>query len=72
VLACEAGASPLLERRVRGVNFWGSNGFRPMRSTAIRKRLEEKCPDVQIRPVRRSRFELQIGCGVQLRESDSA
>src|SRR5262249_20631323 len=38
----------------------------------LRKRLEEKCPDVQIRPVRRGRFELQVGCTVQLRESDSA
>ena len=38
----------------------------------LRKRLEEKCPEVQLRPVRRGRFELQIGCGVQLRESDSA
>jgi hypothetical protein len=38
----------------------------------LRKRLEEKCPEVQIRPVRRGRFELQIGCTVQLRESDSA
>jgi len=38
----------------------------------LRKRLEEKCPEVQIRPVRRGRFALQIGCGVQLRESDSA
>jgi hypothetical protein len=38
----------------------------------LRKRLEEKCPDVQIRPVRRGRFEFLIHCGVQLRESDSA
>ena len=38
----------------------------------LRKRLEEKCPEVRIRPVRRGRFELQIGCGVRLRESDSA
>lgn len=38
----------------------------------LRKRLEEKCPEVQIRPVRRGRFELQIGCSVQLRESESA
>jgi putative methionine-R-sulfoxide reductase with GAF domain len=38
----------------------------------LRKRLEEKCPDVQIRPVRRGRFELQIGCAVELRESESA
>jgi len=34
--------------------------------------LEEKCPDVLICPVRRGRFELQVGCAVQLRESDSA
>ncbi|MGZ6132019.1 MAG: hypothetical protein ACXWLF_08340 [Myxococcaceae bacterium] len=38
----------------------------------LRKRLEEKCPEVQIRPVRRGRFELLISCAVQLRESDSA
>jgi hypothetical protein len=38
----------------------------------LRKRLEEKCPDVQIRPVRRGRFELQISCAVDLRESESA
>lgn len=38
----------------------------------LRKRLEEKCPEVKIRPLRRGRFEPQIGCGVQLRESDSA
>ena len=38
----------------------------------LRKRLEEKCPDVQIRPVRRGRFELQVSCAVDLRESESA
>ena len=38
----------------------------------LRKRLEEKCPEVQIRPVRRGRFALQIRCGLQLKESDSA
>jgi hypothetical protein len=38
----------------------------------LRKRLEEKCPDVQIRPVRRGRFELQVSCVVDLRESESA
>jgi len=38
----------------------------------LRKRLEEKCPDVQIRPVRRGRFELQVSCAVELRESESA
>jgi hypothetical protein len=38
----------------------------------LRKRLEEKCPEVQIRPVRRGRFELQIGCRIDLQEKDSA
>ena len=38
----------------------------------LRKRLEEKCPDVRIRPVRRGRFELQISCAIDLRESESA
>jgi adenylate cyclase len=38
----------------------------------LRKRLEEKCPEVQIRPVRRGRFELQIGCRVDLQERESA
>jgi len=38
----------------------------------LRKRLEEKCPEVQIRPVRRGRFALQIRCGLQIKESDSA
>jgi len=38
----------------------------------LRKRLEEKCPEVRIRPVRRGRFVLDVGCAVQLRESDSA
>ena len=38
----------------------------------LRKRLEEKCPEVQIRPVRRGRFELQIGCRVALQERESA
>jgi hypothetical protein len=38
----------------------------------LRKRLEEKCPEVQIRPVRRGRFALQIACAVDLQESESA
>ena len=38
----------------------------------LRKRLEEKCPEVQIRPVRRGRFELQISCAVDLQERESA
>ena len=38
----------------------------------LRKRLEEKCPEVQIRPVRRGRFALQIACAVELQERESA
>ena len=38
----------------------------------LRKRLEEKCPEVQIRPVRRGRFELQVSCGIDLQERESA
>ncbi len=38
----------------------------------LRKRLEEKCPEVQIRPVRRGRFELQVGCRIELDERASA
>lgn len=38
----------------------------------LRKRLEEKCPEVQIRPVRRGRFELQVGCRLALEEKASA
>jgi hypothetical protein len=38
----------------------------------LRKRLEEKCPEVQIRPVRPGRFALQIGCRVDLQERESA
>jgi len=38
----------------------------------LRKRLEEKCPDVQIRSVRRGRFEVLIRCAVDLQERESA
>jgi hypothetical protein len=38
----------------------------------LRKRLEEKCTEVQIRPVRRGRFVLDVSCRVELKESESA
>ena len=38
----------------------------------LRKRLEEKCPEVQIRPVRRGRFELRVGCRIDLQDRASA
>ena len=36
----------------------------------LRKRLEEKCPDLRMVPVRRGRFELVVDCAPQLEERD--
>jgi adenylate cyclase len=38
----------------------------------LRRRLEEKCPDVAIVPVRRGRFALEVRCNLQLEEKSSA
>lgn len=38
----------------------------------LRRRLQEKCPDVAMVPVRRGRFELRVDCELELVEKDSA
>jgi hypothetical protein len=36
------------------------------------ERRAEKCPDVEMRPLARGRFELRVGCQVELVEKDTA
>jgi len=38
----------------------------------LRKRLEEKCNDIRLVPVRRGRFALRINCPVKLEERESS
>jgi adenylate cyclase len=38
----------------------------------LRKRLEQKCPDLRIVPTRRGRFALEVSCQVELVERESA
>ncbi len=38
----------------------------------LRKRLEQKCPDVRLVPTRRGRFSLTIGCELELVERETA
>lgn len=38
----------------------------------LRRRLEEKCPEIRLVPVRRGRFKLELSCGVEMVEKETA
>jgi adenylate cyclase len=37
----------------------------------LKKRLEERCPEIRLVPVRRGRFALEVGCVMQMEERDA-
>jgi hypothetical protein len=38
----------------------------------LRRRLQEKCPDIRLVTVRRGRFKLELGCSLEMVERETA